>query len=264
MRGGVLLHAAAVFHPQKLSEFRAINCDATLTLAAIARDAGVRRFVFLSSTAAQGASKSAAQPLTEEMPCRPYSAYGKSKHEAELGLLKLAVPGSFDVVIVRPGPFYGTPVPPHHIELFKRLKSGRVRLVGGGKYMRSWSAVTDVAAGTIRCLHHPRAAGEIFNLCDTQICTQRDIYEAAAEALQIRPRFRRVPGFTATFAQLSGKLAAKFDRYSPARHLLADQNRHTGASSLKAKSLLGFEPITNVREGLRNAVAWCRDQGIFD
>ena len=264
MRGGVVLHAAAVFQPKKISDYYAVNRDGALALAEIAKQAGVRRFVFISSTSAQGSSSSAQQILTEAMPARPYSHYGKSKLAAEQGLMKLHAPGKFDVVIVRPGPFYGTPVPPHHVELFKRLRQGRISLVGGGRYARSWSHIDDVAAGAIACLTHPAAGGETFNLCDSQPYSQREIFEAAADALSVKLRFRPVPGFAASIAHLTGKIKAQFDRYDKWIHALADQNRHTGVSSEKAQRLLGFSPRVTPHEGIAAAVAWCRDHDLIE
>jgi len=264
MRGGVILHAAAIFQPQKISDYYAVNRDGAIALATIAKQSGVRRFVFISSTAAQGASPSAAHILTESMPCRPYSHYGRSKLAAEQGLMKLHAPGVFDVVIVRPGPFYGTPVPPHQLELFKRIKQGRASLVGGGRYTRSWSFIDDVAAGTIACLIHSKAPGEIFNLCDADSYTQRAIFEAVAEALHVRPKFRRVPSLAASIAHFTGKIKARFDRYDKRSHLMADQNRHAGFSCEKAQRVLGFESRRTLRDGIHIAVDWCRNHAVFD
>ncbi len=264
MRGGVILHAAAIFQPRRIRDYYAINRDGTLALASAAKQAGVKRFVFISSTAAQGASPSANQLLNETMPCKPLSHYGKSKHEAELGLLALNSPGVFDVVVVRPGQFYGTPVPPHHVDMFKRLKSGRAQLIGGREFRAAGAVWRTSPPVRSNAFYHPRAAGQIFNICDVQSYTQREIFEAAAAALNIRPRFRRTPGFTATLALWTGTVAARFDRYSAKRHSLSEQNRHTGASSQKAKEILGFEPVTNLHDGMALEVAWCRDLGLLD
>jgi nucleoside-diphosphate-sugar epimerase len=264
MSGGVVFHAAGVFQPKKISEYYAVNRDGTTTLATLAKQAGVRRFVYISSTAAQGAARSANHILTESMPCKPYSHYGKSKLAAEQALLKLHHPGTFDVVILRPGPFYGPPVPPHHIELFKRLKQGRASLIGGGKYTRSWSFIDDVANAAIACLTHSAAVGEIFNVCDSQAYLQRTIFEAIADALDIKLRFRRVPSVAASIAQLTGKLRARYDHYDTFIHLMSDENRHMGVSSEKAQRLLGLEPQATPHNGLAAAVEWCRDHALID
>ncbi len=196
--------------------------------------------VFLSSTAAQGRVKSAAQPLTEEMPCRPYSAYGKSKHEAELGLLKLAVPGSFDVVIVRPGPFYGTPViaitsivpaleirtraPGRRREIHAKLECGH-----GRREVEARSAVCIIRA--------PRA---ILICAATQICTQRGDTRSGRRGPANPAAFPPRPSVHATFFFNCPENWRQNSTVIPPPAALSGSNRHTGRSSLKAKSLLGF------------------------
>ena len=104
----------------------------------------------------------------------------------------------------------------------------------------------------------------MFNLCDSEHYTQYDIYEAAADALEIPLRFRRVPSFAASIAHLTGKVRAHFDRYDKFSHLLEDQNLHTGVSCEKARRVLGFEPQQTPRFGIQQAVEWCRDEGWID
>jgi|GEM_PF-975472 len=264
LRGGVIVHAAAIFHADKLSDFDAVNRDGTKTLATLAKKAGVKRFVFISSLAAQGAARSKLELLTEDEPCRPLNRYGASKLEAERATMKLHEPGVFDVVIVRPGSFYGLPVPPHHVALFKDLQHGRARLVGGGNFARSWTHIDELAAGVITCLHHPAAAGQTLNLCDARVRTQLELFEAAAHALGVAPSFRSVPAFAATWARFYSRLGERFDKYYKKCHLLSDQNCHTGASSAKAQKLIGYDARSDAVEGLQREVEWCRERGIVD
>lgn len=79
---------------------RRVNLDVVLRLAHAATAAGVRRFVFISSTAAMGAP--AAAVVDETTPCRPTSPYEIAKRAAEEGLLELAAASGLEVVIVRP------------------------------------------------------------------------------------------------------------------------------------------------------------------
>jgi len=67
----------------------AINHEATVRLGRLAKDAGVRRFVFASSCSVYGASDGE-DLLDETAPCRPVTAYGISKAKAEDGLADLA------------------------------------------------------------------------------------------------------------------------------------------------------------------------------
>ncbi len=262
--GGVLLHGAGLIHPRRTQEWYTINRDGTLKLAQLAKAAGVRRFVYISSNAAQGVAPAADVLLTEEMPCRPLSHYGRSKYEAEQGLMALHEAGRFDVVIARPCMFYGPPVPSRHVDIFKRIQRGRLPLVGGGKYARSLSYIDDLARGVILCLLHPDAAGQIFNLCDSQPSTTQQICEAMAAALNVPPRFIPLPGFSASLAYGVDRLLASVGVYSSNFHLLGEANWNVGNSNEKARRILGYQSTVDVFEGYRRAVAWCRERKLLD
>lgn len=102
-----VIHAAAIAHigPSiPVSRYRMINRDASDCLAQAAAQAGVKRFVFVSSIRAQvGATSTAVQ--TEASPVLPTEAYGQSKLEAEQ-LIRLHLPQS---VIFRPALIVGAP-----------------------------------------------------------------------------------------------------------------------------------------------------------
>src|SRR5262249_37451424 len=98
----VVLHAAGAIHVRRTADWYRVNTAATLALGSAARQVGVRRFVFISSNAAGGASPSSDRLLTEDDPARPLSHYGRSKWLAEQGLLRLHDPPRFEVVILRP------------------------------------------------------------------------------------------------------------------------------------------------------------------
>ena len=84
----------------------AINFEATVRLAELARTAGVRRFVYASSQSMYGISSSE-QALDEDLSNKaPLTAYAKTKWEAELALMAMRVPG-FEVVAFRPSTVFG-------------------------------------------------------------------------------------------------------------------------------------------------------------
>lgn len=89
----VVVHAAARVHMMEdrsanpLTEFRKLNRDATLTLAGLAADAGVKRFVFLSSIGVNGNNNM--KFFGEKDTPNPQEPYAISKYEAEQGLQAL-------------------------------------------------------------------------------------------------------------------------------------------------------------------------------
>ena len=91
-----VVHLAAHVHVMQdtavdpLAEFRRFNVLGTLQLAQQAADAGVRRFVFISSVKVNGEGTLVARPYTADDVPAPADAYGISKLEAEQALLALA------------------------------------------------------------------------------------------------------------------------------------------------------------------------------
>ena len=84
----------------------AINFDATVRLGELARNAGVRRFVYASSQSMYGISDSD-QVLDEDLSEKlPLTAYAKTKWEAELALMSMRAPG-FEVTAFRPSTVFG-------------------------------------------------------------------------------------------------------------------------------------------------------------
>jgi len=197
------------------------------------------------------------------MPSNPLSHYGKSKREAEISLLQLHQPGSLEVVIARPCMFYGPPMPARHVDIFKRIMKGRMPIVGDGNYSRSLSYIDDLAAGIDLCLHHPKAPGEIFNLCDERPYTTREVYEAIAAALGVTPRFTQLPGFSSAAAYVVDSMLGALGIYWMNLHLLGEADWNVGCSCQKAMDVLGYKPKVNVAEGYKRAVAWCREQKLL-
>ena len=109
----VVVHAAARTHVMKdenaasLAEYRKVNVDGTLNLAHQAALNGVKRFIFISSIKVNGEHSEVGRPFTAQDKPSPNSAYAISKHDAEVGLLKLAAETAMDVVIIRPPLIYG-------------------------------------------------------------------------------------------------------------------------------------------------------------
>ncbi len=103
-----VIHTAAIAHTHGISDsvYEQINTQATLDLANAAADAGVARFIFLSSIRAQSGPTSD-RLLIEADPPHPTDAYGRSKLNAENGL---ALIRDMDWVALRPVLVYGTGV----------------------------------------------------------------------------------------------------------------------------------------------------------
>ena len=91
------------------NRYQAINVEATVQLAKLAAEHGVKRFSFVSSVKA-GGSAIVDRCMTEEDQGEPEGIYGKTKREAELKLLEICRQSDMQVMIVRPSLVYGAGV----------------------------------------------------------------------------------------------------------------------------------------------------------
>lgn len=106
-----VIHLAA-FNPQRFSRaasdigaMRKLNVDATRNLALMARDAGIIRFIFVSSVRVYG--DGCDEPFLETDPVNPRDPYAQSKAEAEVALEQVFADKRDSLVILRPPVIYG-------------------------------------------------------------------------------------------------------------------------------------------------------------
>lgn len=207
----VVFHLAARVHVMSdvdedpLRAYREVNVDGTLNLARQAIQAGVRRFVFVSSVKVNGESTSA-QPFRASdvpMPCDPY---GQSKMEAEQALLQLGRDSGLEVVIVRPPLVYGPGVKANFLNLIKLVHMGIPLPLGSINNARSMVALDNLVDLLIVCSKHPRAPGNVFMVSDGADMGIKELVTKIAKAMNKRLLLVPVPaGLMTGAAQLLGK-----------------------------------------------------------
>lgn len=110
-RYDIVFHVAGIAHvnadPKMKPLYYKVNRDLTIDVARVAKAAGVKQFVFMSSQIVFHESQSLkTEVLTAETPPNPNGFYGDSKLQAENGLHELEC-DSFKVCILRPPMIYG-------------------------------------------------------------------------------------------------------------------------------------------------------------
>jgi nucleoside-diphosphate-sugar epimerase len=162
-----VVHCAGVVSAPDAAGYREGNVQPTLNLLAAAAqvwaESPTATFLLVSSLAAHGPA-SLDQPAVETNPCRPLTAYGRSKRDAEKALL--AAPGPFRRLVLRPPSLYG-PRDREFLPLLKAATSGwTVRL---GRRLTGLSLVDgrDAAAAAVALLQTSTAAG-IYFVADAQ------------------------------------------------------------------------------------------------
>lgn len=138
---------------------RAINFEASVSLARAAREAGASRFVFASSCSMYGASDTD-ELVDEQAPLRPLTAYAESKVLAEEALAGLADDG-FSPVFMRNATAYGVS-PRLRLDIVLNnlvawaFTTGRVKIMSDGTPWRPLVHVEDIALTTAALLAAPR------------------------------------------------------------------------------------------------------------
>lgn len=167
-----IVHLAARVHIMRETErepfaaFRRANVEATIHLARSAADAGVKRFVFLSSIKVNGENSKPGEPFRHDDPPQPQDDYARSKAEAELALLEVAETTGLEVVIIRPPLVYGPHVKGNFATLIKWVKAGFPSPFRGIDNRRSLVHVRNLNDLIIACLSHPAAANQVFLVSD--------------------------------------------------------------------------------------------------
>ncbi|MDX1965737.1 MAG: NAD-dependent epimerase/dehydratase [Planctomycetaceae bacterium] len=145
---------------------KSINYDAFAPLVAIAKSAGVRRFIYASSSSVYGVSD--VPDVTEDHPLKPLSDYSKFKAWCEPILLDQGTAG-FVPVVVRPATLCGYS-PRQRLDLTVNILTNhavnnRKITVFGGSQLRPNFHIEDMVDLYAQLLREPdeRIAGQIFN-----------------------------------------------------------------------------------------------------
>jgi len=237
----VFHEAAFVSVPQSMDEPITcfdVNQRGTESLLEAARKAGVKRVVLASSAAVYGDLET--MPLEEHFPLRPLSPYAVSKRVDELYAEMYTRSFGLDVVALRYFNVYGPRQRPDSmyaaaVPIFaRRLIDGKpATIYGDGGQTRDLIYVGDIVRANLVASQHPKAPGQVFNICTGAETRIIDLIEVLMDLCPDAPA----------------------PQFAPVRS--GDIYRSVG-SPRKAAELLGFEPQTSLADGLKAVVDWMK------
>jgi nucleoside-diphosphate-sugar epimerase len=245
----VVVHAAAAL-PIRASRdsIRSVNVAGTENVLRAGDDAGVRRVVFISSTAVYGVPEK--HPIEEDDPLVGVGWYGESKIDAE-GLCRVA---AVETTIVRPKTFIG----PERLGVFEILfdwirEGRRIYTLGKGDNRYQLLAVEDLVDAIVRAGNEPKAARETFNVGATEFGTVRSDLQALIDHAGSSSRLQPVPVKPAETALRALELL----RVSPlAEWHYKTAHRDSFVDVTKAQRLLGWQPRLSNRDALIETYDW--------
>ena len=219
-----------------------VNVDGTLNVLMAARDVGVRRVVFASSSSVYG--NTPVLPAHEELPCRPISPYGVSKLAGERYLqafwesyeLPTVALRYFNVFGMRQNPRaeYAAVIPKF---IAAALDGVSATIFGDGEQTRDFTFVGDVVQANLRAADAPSDAwGQVFNVA----CGDRHSVNELLAAVQAAVGGERV-----------------LPVHEPAR---TGDVRQSHAAIHEAERVLGYSPEYGLEAGVGRTVDWYRQQ----
>jgi nucleoside-diphosphate-sugar epimerase len=186
-----VVHLAGIAHAGPViaeERYDRVNHRATAALATAARDAGVSRFVFVSSIRAP-TGPAADQVLSERHPPRPTDAYGRSKLAAEHAVAASGVP----FTILRPALVYGPGVK-GNLRALMRLAALPIPLPFGAlTARRSLVSRANLASAVGFVLREDACAGETYVVADPDPVTIGEIVTALRRGRGKPPGLVAVP-----------------------------------------------------------------------
>jgi nucleoside-diphosphate-sugar epimerase len=214
------------------------NVDATLNLLVAARDGGVKRLVFAGSSSAYGNTPTL--PKSEDMPSNPLSPYALQKVVGEQYLQMFTRLYGLETVSIRYFNVFGPrqdPSSPYSgvISVFATalLENRPPKIYGDGRQTRDFTYVANVVDGVLRACEAPDASGEVINVATGGRSSLNEL-----------------------FAEMKKIVGASVEpEYVESRQ---GDVRDSQASIVKAKALLGYEPIVSFEDGLKRTIEWYR------
>jgi UDP-glucose 4-epimerase len=182
-----IIHLAGFAHDRvnrysKAYKHHSLNVDATIRLANLASISGVKKFVFISSVKASGASLSK-RCIKESEQFEPKEIYGRTKRLAELELFKISRKSNMKVTVLRPALVYGPDVKGNLSAMMLGIKKGWFPPLPSIDNSRSMVHIDDLVRAIILVSNDSQANGNIFNVTDGKPHSSREIYEVMCNLL---------------------------------------------------------------------------------
>ncbi|MFQ5977110.1 MAG: SDR family oxidoreductase [Candidatus Heimdallarchaeota archaeon] len=214
------------------------NVDGTLNLLLAAKNNGTKRVIFASSSSVYGTSERI--PKVEAMLTQPISPYAVSKLTGEMYCKAFSSSFGLETVSLRYFNVFGPRQSQNQyagvIPIFINsiLRNHPLQIFGDGEQSRDFTFVQNVVEATILAAQASNVTGEVFNIAFGKRTT--------------------INTLARTLAEICGIKNQEVSHFPPR----TGDVRHSQADVSKARNLLNYNPITDLRQGLEHTVAWYR------
>lgn len=256
----IVFHCAALRAKRraKAEVAEQINGTVLASLMQLADEAGVKRFVHISSMNAYGPPQHPVVVETHPINSQQRDTYGRTKALGEQVAWETAVTLDLDLVVVRPGMVYGPRSDGWSVRMVEVLEKGLPVIYGGGQGNTYQVYIDNLIDGMLLTAVRPQAVGEAFNFVDPPVTWQAffDYYGAMCGT---KPR--AIPMWAARVLAWANEhlhLGLPLTRERLEYYIQSPTFPYT-----KAKELLGYEPRVDIDEGMRRTETWLHEAGFL-
>jgi nucleoside-diphosphate-sugar epimerase len=260
----MVVHVAGLTSARSKEEFLKGNRDATdnLLKAVLKKSPNVKRFLHVSSLAAVGPSLSLEEPVTEETPYHPITAYGMSKKAAEE--VVFSKKSELPVTIVRPPAVFGQR-DSAVLTVFQTVKSGIAPLIGFDIKKVSLIHVHDLARGIVDAAESNATLGKPYFVSSEEFYTWDEVNDLIARALGKKRLLKlKIPHTLVMGIAGISEFAGKFLKKPPVLNYEKGRDitqTYWTCSVERAKRDFGYEQKVSLEEGITATTRWYQQHG---
>jgi len=246
----VVFHLAAKVHVfdrsnSDVESYMEVNGRGTQKLVLASAEAGVRRFIYLSSIKVNGEETRHAPFGPSDLP-RPCDAYAKSKWRGEQSAMTVSEHSALDVVIVRSPLVYGSGVRANFARLMKWVDKGWPLPLGAVRNVRSLVNIWNLVDMLTHVARHPVAVGRTWMVSDDEDLSTPELVRRIAAAMSRQVTLVPVP---VRLLRIVGQLVGRAGEVSRLCNSLTVDISST-------RQDLDWSPPVSVQEALSRTADW--------
>ena len=240
----VIVHIGAEIHEENLMQ--EVNYDGPLRLLNCAKEAGVRRWVQLSSVGGYGQISQGV--VDEKWVDDPVGLYEKTKSDFDSALINATKFSSLEVCILRPSNIYGPGMRNQSIkEMLNAIKKHVFAFVGPEGASANYIHVQDVVHAIDLCVTHPNAVNQTYIVSTWG--TMEDVVAGLVRGAGLAFPSRRIPLY---IANLLATIMSWCPYWPLTRSRVRAMSSRVRFDTTKIEKELGWKLTLPVKEGMHD------------
>jgi nucleoside-diphosphate-sugar epimerase len=258
----LVFHCAALVRLTGVKKkFYQVNVEGTENILKAAVQAGVKKFIHMSSVAVYGLNPpDGADEKTAYQPCD--NLYCDTKIASEEIVWAYHRDRKLPVVVIRPTNVYGPHSKSWTLWPIRLINSGQMMLINEGAGLCNFVYIDNLIDAILLATKRDEAVGQAYIIADDIALTWKEFFGCYAQ-MAGKPQMRSIPEGLGKIVALGMAMTSKFTGKPPklSRQDVVFLTRKARFSIEKARRELGYQPRFSLKEGMRITEQWLREEG---